>query len=62
MSKWNGSKKGTTGQNQKMAGENAHRPEPAGLIGIGIDVHETDIGNQSSCGGADVPAVPDDGH
>ena len=49
------------GQHQKMAGEHGRRPEPAGLIGIGIDVHEAEIGDQSPGGGADVAAARDDG-
>ena len=68
--KRNGSKKGTTANMQmndqednirKWLESTAGRPEPSGLIGIGIDVHEADIADQSPGGGADIAAARDDG-
>ena len=49
------------GQHQKMTGEHAQRTERYGLIGVGIDVHESDIRNEGRSGGADIPAPRDDG-
>jgi hypothetical protein len=37
------------------------KPEPPGLIRIGVDVRETDIGDQSGTGGANIPAARDNG-
>ena len=49
------------GQHQKMTGEHAQRTERYGLIGVGIDVHESDVRNEARSGGADIPAPRDDG-
>jgi hypothetical protein len=49
-------------QNQKMRGEDAHRPEPPGLIRVRINVGETDICDQGAGGDSDVAASRDDGH
>ena len=52
---------GPAGQDQEMVGEHARGPEPTRVIGVGIDVHQADIGDQSPGGGADVAAARDDG-
>ena len=44
-----------------MGREDSHRPEPSGLIGVGIDVRETDIRDQGRSGAAHVAPSRDDG-
>ena len=44
-----------------MTGEHAQRTQRYGLIGVGIDVHESDVRNEGRSGGADIPAPRDDG-
>jgi hypothetical protein len=41
-------------QHEKMGREDSHRPEPSNLIGVGIEVRETDIGDHGRSGAAHV--------
>src|SRR5262249_7094764 len=66
-SRRNGSKKGTTANMQTNdqldnMRKCVEKPEPPGLIRIGVDVRETDIGDQSGTGGANMPAAWDNRH
>jgi len=44
-----------------MTGKHTQRTQRYGLIGVGIDVHESDVRNEGRGGGADIPAPRDDG-